>query len=71
MFLFTDGTLIDDNAYLETLPIWTKLLICTSDEKDQILSFFRVKRGIEALYYDSYQNVENYKKIISKEQLFK
>ena len=54
MFLFTDGTLIDDNAYLETLPIWTKLLICTSDEKDQILSFFRVKRGIEALYYDSY-----------------
>ena len=54
MFLFTDGTLIDDNAYLETLPIWTKLLICTSDEKDQIISFFHVKRGTEALYYDSY-----------------
>ena len=57
MFLFTDGTLIDDNAYQETLPIWTKLLICTSDEKDQILSFFHVKRGTEALYYDSYWNV--------------
>ena len=54
MFLFTDGTLIDDNAYQETLPIWTKLLICTSDEKDQIISFFHVKRGTEALYYDSY-----------------
>ena len=27
-FLFTDGILIDENNYLETLPIWTKLLIC-------------------------------------------
>ena len=34
VFLLSDGTLIDDNDYLETLPIWTKLLICTSNQKD-------------------------------------
>ena len=52
MFLFTDGTLIDENNYLETLPIWTKLLICTPVEKEKILSFFYIKRLLEALFYD-------------------
>ena len=40
VFLFTDGTLIDENNYLQTLLIWTKLLICTQDEKENIFSFF-------------------------------
>ena len=40
VFLFTDGTLIDKNNYLQTLPIWAKLLICTQDEKENIFSFF-------------------------------
>ena len=53
-FLFTDGTLIDENNYLQTLPIRTKLLICTLDEKGQILLFFRVKRLVDTYYYDSY-----------------
>ena len=53
-FLFTDGTLIDENNYPQTLPIRTKLLICTLDEKDQILSFFHVKRLVDTYYYDSY-----------------
>ena len=52
VFLFTDGTLIDENNYLETLPIWTKLLICTPVEKEKILSFFYIKRLLEALFYD-------------------
>ena len=55
VFLFTDGTLIDANDYLEALPIWTKLLISTQDEKENILSFFHVKRLLEELFsqYDS------------------
>ena len=40
IFLFTDGTLIDENNYLETLPIWTKLLICKKKELNKILYFF-------------------------------
>ena len=45
VFSFSDETLIDDNDYLETLPIWIKLLICTSNKKDRVLSFFAVKRA--------------------------
>ena len=52
-FIFTDRTLIDENSYLETLPVWTNLLICTLDEKDQILSFFHVERLVDSYYYDS------------------
>ena len=54
VFLFTDGTLIDENNDLETLPIWTKLLICTPVEKEKILSFFYIKRLLEALFYDDW-----------------
>ena len=43
IFLFTDGTLIDENNYLETLPIWTKLLICKKEELNKILYFFYAK----------------------------
>ena len=38
-FLFTDGILIHENNYLETLPIWTKLLICKKEELNKILYF--------------------------------
>ena len=43
VFLFTDGTLIDENNYLKTSQVWTNLLICISDKKDQILSLFMLK----------------------------
>ena len=48
-FLFTDGILIDENNYLETLPIWTKLLIYKKEELNKILYFFYVKRLIDTL----------------------
>ena len=43
IFLFTDGILIDENNYLETLPIWTKLLICKKEELNKILYFLMLK----------------------------
>ena len=49
IFLFADGTLIDENNYLETLPIWTKLLICKKEELNKILYFFYIKRLINTL----------------------
>ena len=48
-FLFTDGTLIDENNYLEILPIWTKLLFCKKEELNKILYFSYVKRLINTL----------------------
>ena len=59
VFSFTDGTLIDENNYLQTLPIWTKLLICTQDEKENIFSFLYIKRLLEEFFSqnDSNRNV--------------
>ena len=70
-FLFTDGTLIDENNYLQSLPIRTKLLICTLDERDQILSFFQVKRLVDTYHYDLYWNLQSCWKIIFKKWIFK
>ena len=49
IFSFTDGTLIDENNYLKTLPIWTKLLICKKEELNKFLYFFYVKKLIDTL----------------------
>ena len=47
VFLFVDGTIIDDNEYLKTLPVWSQLLICKPCQKDLI--YFDVKRAIDAV----------------------
>ena len=49
LFLFVDGTLIDENNFLQTLPDWTKLLICKSCQKEKLLIYFDVKRALEVL----------------------
>ena len=35
LFLFVDGTLIESNEYLETLPAWTQLFICKPCQKEK------------------------------------
>ena len=43
LFLFSDGTQINDNKYLETLEHGTKLFVCKTDEKENILIYFDLK----------------------------
>ena len=47
-FLFVDGTLIDENNYLETLSVWTQLLVCKPCQKEKLLVYFDIKRAIDA-----------------------
>ena len=49
LFMFVDGTLIDENDYLQTLPEWTPLIVCRSDQKEKILIYFDVKRAFTAI----------------------
>ena len=49
LFLFVDGTLIDDNDYLETFPFWSQLLICKPCQKERLLIYFDIKRAIAAV----------------------
>ena len=49
VFLFVDGTIIDDNEYLKTLPVWSQLLICKPCQKEKLLIYFGVKRVIDAV----------------------
>ena len=44
LFAFVDGTLIDENEYLETLPDWTPLITCKPEQKEDL---FNLKRSIE------------------------
>ena len=48
LFTFVDGTLINENKYLETLPDWTLLIVCKTDQKEDLLIYFHLKRAIEA-----------------------
>ena len=41
LFLFLDGTQIDDNEYLKTLRSWTQLLVCTSEQNQKIFNLLR------------------------------
>ena len=50
LFTFVDGTLIDENEYLETLPDWTLLIVYKPDQKEDLLIYFDLKRVIEARY---------------------
>ena len=49
LFTFVDGTLIDENDYLETLPDWTPLIVCKPGQKEDLLIYFDLKRAIEAI----------------------
>ena len=49
LFMSVDGTLIDENDYLQTLPEWTPLIACRSDQKEKILIYFDVKRAFTAI----------------------
>ena len=44
LFLSVDGTLIDNNEYLETLPAWTQLFTCKPYQKEKLLICFDIKR---------------------------
>ena len=48
LFLFVDGTLIDNKKYLESLPAWTQLFICKPCQKEKLLIYFEIKRAIAA-----------------------
>ena len=48
LFLFVDGTLIDENDYLKTLEPGTELIVSKSDQKDKLLIFFDIKRYCSA-----------------------
>ena len=50
LFLYVDGTLIDSNEYLETLPAWTQLFICKPSQKEKKLIYFEIKRAIAACH---------------------
>ena len=39
LFLFVDGTLIDENEYLKTLDSWTELFICKLCQKEKLNLF--------------------------------
>ena len=47
--MFADGTLIDENDYPQTLPEWTPLIVCWSDQKEKLLIYFDVKRAFAAI----------------------
>ena len=48
LFLFVEGTLIDSNKYLGTLPAWTQLFICKPCQKEKNLIYFEIKKAIAA-----------------------
>ena len=47
LFLFSEGTLIDDNNYLNTLDSGSELLACKTDQKEKFLIHFVLKRYCE------------------------
>ena len=49
LLMFVDGTLIDENDYLQALPEWTPLIVCRSNQKEKLLIYFDVKRAFTAI----------------------
>ena len=43
LFLFVDGTLIDGNEYLKTLPVWSQLLICKPCQEKRLLNYLALR----------------------------
>ena len=48
LFLFVDGTLIDENEYLKMLDSWTELFICEPCQKEKLSIYFDIKRYCES-----------------------
>ena len=44
LFLFSDGTPIDDNEYLESLENGTESIVCTEEQIQKLLIYFELKR---------------------------
>ena len=44
LFLFSDGTRIDDNEYLSSLENGTELIVCTEEQTQKLLINFELKR---------------------------
>ena len=51
LFLFSDGTRIDDNEYLDSLENGTELIVCTEEQIQKLLIYFELKR------YLSFKNI--------------
>ena len=51
LFLLSDGTRIDDNEYLESLENGTELIVCTEEQIQKLLIYFKLKR------YLSFKNI--------------
>ena len=47
LFLFFEGTLIDENDYLLTLDSGSELLAHRTDQKEKLLTYFVLKRYCE------------------------
>ena len=43
LFLFSDGTQIDDNEYLESLENGTELIVCTEEQIQKLWIYFELK----------------------------
>ena len=44
LFLLSDGTWIDDNEYLSSLENGTELIVCTEEQIQKMLIYFKLKR---------------------------
>ena len=46
LFMFSDGTQIDDNEYLEGLENGTQLFVCTEEQIQKLPIYFELKRHL-------------------------
>ena len=44
LYLLSDGTLTEDNEYLESLENGTELIVCTEEQIQKLLIYFELKR---------------------------
>ena len=44
LFLFSDGTRIDNNEYVSSLENGTELIVCTEEQIQKLLIYFELKR---------------------------
>ena len=47
IYLFNDGTIIEENDYLINLEEWTELFILKQNQKKKLENYFEVKRFLE------------------------
>ena len=47
IYLFNDGTIIEENYYLINLEEWTELFILKQNQKNKLEHYFEVKRFLE------------------------